>query len=352
MLYFCHKRKEMKLVRSAILIFSVFCLAHSSYAQNGERMSPQAYIETYKELAVKEMNRSGVPASITLAQGMLESDNGNSKLARKANNHFGIKCHSNWTGPTMRRDDDRKNECFRKYKSVYESYQDHSDFLMSGSRYGFLFELEITDYKGWAKGLKKAGYATSPAYADLLIRIIEEYELNQYDRSETTSRRDKKEKKPHSKPPAGALEEGVMIRNRVKYIIVKPEDTFRSIQEKYDLLPFEIYKYNDMARDEELRTGQVIYLQPKRNRAEAGKKWHTVAKGETMLSISELYAVKPGKLYAMNLMIPGTELKEGDRISLRKKLQGPKPDIQKVKHQKPEEDEPVEEGELRFEFDK
>ena len=152
-------------------------------------MTRQEYIEKYKDDAISEMHRSGVPASITLAQGILESGDGNSKMARVAKNHFGIKCHSDWKGKTFIQDDDTKNECFRKYKSVLDSYKDHSDFLKR-RRYAALFELKITDYKSWAKGLKKAGYATNPKYPQLLIGIIEANELYQYD-----SKKSKKKKK-------------------------------------------------------------------------------------------------------------------------------------------------------------
>ena len=158
-----------------ILVLTVLTiLTFNLFAQPGsKRISRSEYIELYKEDAIREMERNSIPASITLAQGILESGDGNSPLARYANNHFGIKCHSDWTGKTFIQDDDKKNECFRKYKDPYESYKDHSDFLKK-NRYAFLFELKITDYKGWAHGLKKAGYATNPKYPHLLIKIIEE----------------------------------------------------------------------------------------------------------------------------------------------------------------------------------
>jgi hypothetical protein len=333
---------------SAILIpFVIF--TQFVCAQGKTETSRANYIESFKDIAVKEMLRSGVPASITLAQGMLESNNGNSRLAKEANNHFGIKCHSDWKGPVIYHDDDRQGECFRKYKSANESYQDHSDFLMSGSRYSFLFELQITDYTGWAKGLKKAGYATSPGYAEMLIKIIEENNLHQYDLSgESQAGRLRTRKIQDAKAKGEVNGREILIRNRVKYIIVKPEDNFRSIQEELDLLPFEIYKYNDMARDEELKPGQVLYLQPKRNKAEIGSTWHIVKEGETMLQISQLYAVKPEKLYEKNLLKPGSEIKPGDKISLRKQLPGTKPVVEKKKKFLEED---VDEGELRFEFD-
>lgn len=169
------------MLRLSILI--VFCT--TSVILLAQSKSRSQYIEEYHELAIKEMNRVGIPASITLAQGMLESGNGNSTLARKSNNHFGIKCHNDWKGKRVYHDDDRKGECFRKYKTVYQSYIDHSDFLTGKQRYASLFELKTTDYKGWAKGLKKAGYATDPKYAHRLIEIIEENNLDRFDRGGT-----------------------------------------------------------------------------------------------------------------------------------------------------------------------
>jgi LysM repeat protein len=342
----------MILKRALVFFIHIGFFVSIASAQSNGQFTRQNYIDSYKDLAIKEMLRSGVPASITLAQGMLESENGNSSLAKKANNHFGIKCHKSWKGPTIYQDDDRQGECFRKYKSVYDSYQDHSDFLMSGSRYGFLFELKTTDYRGWAKGLKKAGYATSPTYAEMLIKIIEENELSQFDLKGSESAAKQKAKKASQQKsaiePAGRE---ILVRNRVKFIIVKADDTFRSLQDEFDLLPFEIYKYNDLARDGNIKAGDVIYLQPKRNRAEAGKQWHTVKAGETMEQISQIYAVKPAKLYSRNLMLPGTELKAGDKISLRRQIRGIKPKVERKREEKPSsEDE--DEGDLRFEFDK
>jgi len=331
--------------------YSVLLLVASMHLLEAQTITAQLqenYINNYKEMAIKEMLRSGVPASITLAQGMIESGYGNSTLAKKANNHFGIKCHSNWKGGTVYHDDDRKGECFRKYKSVYESYQDHSDFLMSGSRYSFLFELEMTDYKAWARGLQKAGYATSNTYAQKLIKLIDEAELHKFDiqgAAEAGKHRRIRESREKSEGSSSGRE--VLIKNRVKYIIVKPEDNFRSLQDEFDLLPFSIYKYNDLARDQELREGQIIYLQPKRNKAEVGNDWHTVKEGETMQQISQLYAVKPEKLYSKNLMVPGTELKTGDKLSLRKQVKGVKPKVEKIKVS----EEEIEESEMRFEFD-
>ena len=167
--------------RSLFLILIIlFSLSFHGYSQ--KKITVEEYISLYKDLAIEEMKQHHIPASITLAQGILESENGNSKLAIKANNHFGIKCHKEWSGKTFHQDDDKKNECFRKYAKPGDSYRDHSDFLSTRDRYNFLFDLDITDYKSWAYGLKKAGYATNPRYPELLIRIIEENELWKLDK--------------------------------------------------------------------------------------------------------------------------------------------------------------------------
>ena len=163
-----------------LLIISLF-IGMSAYAQHNQKSPQEIYIEQFATLAVEEMYRSGVPASITLAQGLLESRYGLSELAVKGNNHFGIKCHNNWNGKKIYYDDDAKGECFRKYPSPEQSYRDHSDFLRYRDRYKFLFDYNTTDYKSWANGLKKAGYATDPSYASKLIRIIEDYRLYEYD---------------------------------------------------------------------------------------------------------------------------------------------------------------------------
>src|SRR4030042_2172000 len=174
-------------MRSLIFFAACAVICFSGFGQTGERMTRKEYIKTYKYLAVTEMKRSGIPASITMAQACLESGDGNSRLARKANNHFEIKCHKDWSGKKIHHDDDKRNECFRKYKSVYESYRDHSDYLMNQSRYEFLFELDPADYRGWARGLKKAGYAHDPSHTSTLIRIIEENELFKLDREVVTA---------------------------------------------------------------------------------------------------------------------------------------------------------------------
>jgi len=291
-------------------------------------LSRQNYIENYKDLAINEMKRSGIPASITLAQAMLESDNGNSTLARKANNHFGIKCHSDWDGGTIYHDDDRRGECFRRYKSVYESYIDHSDFIVNGNRYSFLFDMEPTDYKAWSRGLQKAGYATSRTYAQLLIKIIEDNQLYVFDKGGSLNFTSNEESSYDNDNVNLADVDNFTVqmnkhrvynRNRIDYIIVKNGDTFKSLIQEFELLPWELYKYNELDEGAELKEGQILYLQPKRNRAEHGFDYHTVSEGETMYSISQMYGIKLKKLYEKNRMEIGKEPEPGQKLWLRKR---------------------------------
>jgi len=304
-----------------LILISYFLCSFPGWAQTNNHQSRSQYINQYKDLAIREMNRSGIPASITLAQGLLESNNGNSRLATRANNHFGIKCHG-WKGKKIYHDDDEKNECFRKYKSAEESYIDHTDFLMNSPRYEFLFNLEQTDYKNWAKGLKKAGYATSPRYADLLIDLIEENELYVYDKPQRRRKDRQKEDLADIDKEEFIIEEPhrkILVRNRINYIIVKEGDTYQNLTTELDMLPFELAKYNEIPRDSQLLAGQLLYVQPKRGKASVEFRYHTVEEGETMYKISQMYGIKLKKLYAKNNMKAGTQPEPGDVLSLRKK---------------------------------
>ena len=302
----------------------VFSLMMISFPVQGivsaKKFTREEYISKHKNWAVEEMVRSGIPASITLAQGLLESNNGNSTLAVQGNNHFGIKCHD-WKGKTMRHDDDKRRECFRKYKSTRESYTDHTDFLMNSPRYSFLFELEHTDYKGWATGLKKAGYATAPQYANLLIRIIEENELYRLDEGKRIGpeRTEELELADIEDFEISIKYRKILVRNRIDYIIVKEGDTYQSITGEYDLMPFELARYNEIERDAKLSKGQELYLQTKRSKASVEFRFHTVEEGETMYRISQMYGIKLRKLYQKNLMAGDEEPAPGTVLSLRKK---------------------------------
>jgi LysM repeat protein len=332
-------------------IFFVFAFPFLGYANllaQHDRLTREMYIEKYKDAAINEMNRAGIPASITLAQGILESDNGNSILARKANNHFGIKCHD-WTGKSMNMDDDEKNECFRKYKSVDESFKDHSEFLRNSSRYKSLFILDRMDYKGWAKGLKKAGYATSKSYANDLITIIDESNLHQYDIA-MVPKLTWKQKREKAKQEARlkAIEEArkknnpadstieipelpaeftvdivrhpVYIRNHKDFIMVKPGDTYNQLTKELNLLPWELAMFNEIDKTKPLLVGTELYLQPKRNQAARGYDIHIVQQGETMFTIAQKYCIKLKFLYKKNCLTEGSEPIVGQKLNLRKAL--------------------------------
>ena len=306
----------------------------SSYSPDA---GAQAYINRYSSLAISEMLRTGVPASITLAQGMIESDFGRSTLAREGNNHFGIKCHNDWTGPAIRHNDDRRNDCFRKYSRPEDSFYDHSDFLKSGSRYKQLFDLSQTDYKGWAHGLKRAGYATNPDYAGMLIRKIEENNLYYFDKANQLPLQAEVVPQPEKTadtatpqlnmgyPQPVTLENEIvpahvsriMENNRIQYIIVKDGETLSTIEDEFQLLKWELAKYNELNDSFTPVAGQMLYLQPKRDKAEPGKEIHIVSNGDTMYSISQIYGVKLKKLYEYNKMSEGSEPVPGDKIWLR-----------------------------------
>ena len=328
----------MKITRYTkfILLFFTFLTAMSAYGKSDQ----EKYISQYAELAVKEMYRSGVPASITLAQGLLESGNGESILAVKGNNHFGIKCHKGWTGKSMRHDDDKKNECFRVYDSPEESFRDHSDFLRYRDRYSFLFDFRITDYKSWAHGLKKAGYATDPSYPQKLIRIIEEYDLHKYDRK--SSRKHSEEssdeviqqelpKSPSQIEQDVPLEENmreqfsfslsrpVYTRNRVPFVYAEEGDTYEILASLYGLFPREILKFNDVKDPSDLKPGDVVYLRTKKNRSAKGLDKHVMEEGETLAEISQRYAVKLSRIYKLNGFDQSYVPSEGEIIKLRKR---------------------------------
>ncbi len=290
------------------------------------RMTPEQYISTFKDAAIIDMKKTGVPASITLAQGMYESDCGNSDLATAANNHFGIKCHKEWSGNTFIKDDDTKDECFRKYNNVQQSYDDHSDFLRSRDRYAFLFNLEITDYKGWAHGLKKAGYATNPQYASKIIDLIERYDLQHLDRGENipvasitkTPPAIIKEKK--NDPIIVKKKETIIAQsgeiNEVPYVLAGKNDSYISIAQKNDLLLWQLLKYNDADKNDGLQAKEIVYLKPKRNSTET--EYHIVRNGETLRDISQQYGIKMRKICLRNNLSDRTELQPGDKIWLNK----------------------------------
>lgn len=302
-----------------VLLLSTACSPKTFQPVTPPSTSRVAYIEQYKELAIEEMKRSGVPASIKMAQAILESNNGNSRLTRTANNHFGIKCH-NWTGGKVYHDDDAKNECFRKYRNATASYQDHTDFLLRSPRYRFLFSYPVKDYKKWAHGLSKAGYATNPNYAKLLIRIIEDNNLHELDYGYYSSAGKQNLQSTNQGDINGIqLVAGRRIyeNNRVRYVIAEKGDSYRKIARHMNLALWEIFRYNDLPRDASITPSQRIYIERKKRKAEKGKKFHTVQQGETMYTIAQQYGIRLQRLYKMNRKEPGVRITPGQTIHLR-----------------------------------
>lgn len=291
----------------------------------GDETPQERYVKKYADMAVREMRRSGVPASITLAQGMLESGNGLSKLAREGNNHFGIKCHKGWDGKSMRLDDDLKNECFRVYKSVEDSYRDHSDFLRYRDRYKFLFDLDRTDYKGWAYGLKKAGYATDPGYPAKLIKYIEDYDLARFDVLEKAEEKEMPLPPHRIETPKLAPEEfhfsltrEVYSVNGVPFVYAVEGDTYKSLAKNYGLFRKELLSFNDLKRNATLLPGTVVYLSSKKNKAAPGLDKYIVEEdGESFHVLCQRFAVKEKAILKLNGFKRAPELCEGDEIKLR-----------------------------------
>ena len=265
------------------------------------------YINSYSEVALDQQKLHKIPASITLAQGLLESAAGKGELVRISNNHFGIKC-SNWTGDKVYADDDSQGECFRKYKSARESYEDHSQFLISRTRYAALFGLHPTDYKGWAHGLKAAGYATDQNYAHKLIKLIEDYDLHKYD---TGSRPDMKKADSESnretytwgKASVTSLKGHKLHRNNgVKCVFSEAGDTYASIANEFELKEHKILILNDLNQSCELEPGTVVYLSSKKKKASPEFEIHLIGEGESMYHISQKYGIKLKTLYDLNQM--------------------------------------------------
>ena len=302
-------------MKRLFMLISLFSLAAALTAQVRWNQSYQQYFDQYKDLAIEQMMKYRIPASITLAQGVFESGAGRSELARRGNNHFGIKCHG-WRGRKVYYDDDAEDECFRAYKNVYESYEDHSRFLASGRRYKNLFRLKITDYKGWARGLKAAGYATNPKYAERLIDIIKLYKLYKYD----TAKSYDKFFARHAKDVAvNGILHPIYAFNKNYYIKAKQGDTFKSLSKELGISARSLAKYNERNRDDVLAEGDIIYLKKKQSKApkEYKGRLHYVRAGESMYTISQLYGIKLKSLYKINRLSPDYQIKVGDGLLLR-----------------------------------
>lgn len=319
--------------KRCFFIVCAFVMVVSASAQT--RMTRGEYIQKYKQLALENQETHGIPASITMAQALLESDCGNSRLAILANNHFGIKCKKEWTGPTISHDDDAKGECFRKYPSAEASFRDHCDFLDKSPRYAELFKLDPLDYKGWAHGLKKAGYATNPKYAEMLIKIIEENELYTLDNMDAGPAdlaqvtvpvviEEQKPAQPVEKididnyvvTVAGTGEYATYVNNGSMFVVAKAGDTYKSMSAKLKVSERKLRKFNDAGPDREPVEGEAVYVKAKSNRALNGRLLHAVTEGETMRSVSQKYGIKLSRLLKLNRRPADAPLMPGSQIRL------------------------------------
>jgi len=322
-----------------LVILSFLFLFFAPLNASAPRITLQQYIETWSGVAKEEMRLHGIPASIKLAQGILESGFGNSRLARYANNHFGIKCHG-WSGRSIRHDDDKPNECFRAYDSAMDSFRDHSQFLLSRPWYAPLFELDIMDFRGWARGLQRAGYATNPRYAEKLIRIIEENNLYRFDimalepaaqpvpamdTPETTII--EKTKEPIVAEQTSATTQNlqatpvreVRSNNRIRYIIAFEGDTPENIAREMEMRTWQIIRYNELGDGRTITPGQIIYLQPKRRKGVQA--YHIVQQGETLYDISQIHGVQMRFLMKRNHLESSNDIEVGQRLLLRGRMQ-------------------------------
>jgi hypothetical protein len=299
-----------RIIRFALPLFLLTLLTGTAlHAQTLRRNSAyESYIQKYKDVAVSEMKQYHIPASITLAQGLLESGAGQSDLARKSNNHFGIKCADNWTGRRVYHDDDARGECFRAYRDPKDSYSDHSKFLRNRTRYASLFQLKTTDYKGWAHGLKKAGYATDPRYATRLIDIIETYELYRYDSGAKGGSYAEFSHTPYT-------------NNGLLYIKARRGDTLKSIAKEFGMSARKLRKWNDLYKGYVPQEGDIIYLEKKKRRAAKTsglRRMHTLKKSESLHTVSQIYGIRLKNLYKMNHLQPGDAAPEtGSSLRVR-----------------------------------
>lgn len=313
-----------------IISVAVFLLTSCASNKPSVSVNSQAgdygkrYVQTYYPMAVEQMEKHGIPASITLAQALLEGGAGRSDLVQEANNHFGVKADKRWQGKTYSKWDNGKWCKFRVYKSTQESYEDHSKFLLSSSRYDFLFGLRKNDYKGWARGLKKAGYAEDPQYPTKLINLIEKYGLYKYD---SYKKSDIKKSSDSAKGCVKGISDGyktasgyheLMKANGLVYIVASDGDTFESLSTEFDISKRKLRKYNDLYKGYVIKGGDIMYLEKKNNKARRGNRFHTTQSGESLYGLSQKYGIKLKKVYKMNPMYKEyAKLKVGDIVRLR-----------------------------------
>lgn len=327
--------------RTLLLVVVALTICSGVAAQSRVKYTTEEYIARWSKIAVEHQEKYGIPASITLAQGILESNNGNGRLAVEANNHFGIKCKKDWTGPSISHDDDAAGECFRKYHSAEESYEDHANYIDTQPRYDSLFRHSETDYVAWARGLKAAGYATDPQYAEKLIRIIEENKLYIYDRGgnaldERVAEVEKvdnqvRREQPTTQPTGEGVVDidnytvtvnphhgyAVQMVNGVEYVVPKAGDTFEKIASLFDVPVKKLYKFNDVAFGAALDEGERVFLQRKQKQYIGSELYHTAEEGETLREVAQRYGVRVAKLATLNRLSSDAALHEGQHVKLR-----------------------------------
>ena len=311
-------KKDMKRLRFTAFI-ALLCSAFALFAQSGQSAQWQ-YIEKFKDLAVDQMREHKIPASITLAQGLCESGAGRSRLAIEAHNHFGIKVGMTWTGPYIVMADDRPDDRFRKYRNDRESYEDHSRFLTSSPRYRALFDLKITDYKGWAHGLKKAGYATNPRYAEMLIGVIERFNLQQFDSYTHGRYHARSTDRQASEIESRFFAQHSVYRVNKNYMIIaNSSDTWDLVARETGVSVRKLLKYNERPKGSPLQTGDIVYLQKKRTKADKSFKGipHVVQPGESLYDIAQHYAIRLKSIYTLNGFHADYTPQVGDLIWLR-----------------------------------
>ena len=310
-------RNNNHIMKRFILLFSLFTLHFITCLAQSRNSAFERYIEHYKDIAVEQMRKHGIPASITLAQGLLESGGGNSELARKSNNHFGIKCGADWQGRYVTHFDDNRNERFRVYDSPAQGFEDHSQFLLK-PRYQRLFRLSILDYKGWARGLKACGYATSPTYADRLIDIIELYKLNDFDEDPRAPKFVMPEYRDVPVQPVNLFHPRVS-NNRIPCVVARRGDTWDSLSRELKISKKNLLKYNEAFEEMEIEEGSFVYLQKKASKGPDSMKgkWHKIQRGESMYSIAQKYGIRLPSLYKMNYKDADFEPVEDDLLRVR-----------------------------------
>lgn len=332
-------------------LFITTLFLSGTFCVSAQRISVEDYIEQYKNIAISEMKRSGVPASITLAQGILESESGNSELVKKSNNHFGIKCKSSWEGESVSHDDDASGECFRAYTNAEDSYKDHSDFLRKNQRYGSLFSLDPADYTGWATGLKKAGYATNPRYPELLIKYVEQYNLQQYslavlnelpkmDIAKINDRDDKSLPDEIKNESGKALNENLLTAadpdkvitvNKTKCVFVEKGTSLLAIAAKYDISLNRLMEFNELTSEGILGKDQHVFLHKKQKAGD--KEYYITQPGETLYDIAQKNGIQLKALMGYNNLKDGEVIHTNTKVYLQPGLKSATNNSEKIKPQ-------------------